>query len=57
MTDRAAKTESAEIEITPEMIAAGVDALYQFDINEPTQAEMEHAVRSVFVVMFEARKK
>jgi len=43
-------------EITPEMIEAGVSALYGFSITEPTEAEMREAVAAVFRAMCNTRK-
>ena len=40
-----------EIEITPEMIEAGVEELYCHDITEPRKDEMCEAVANVYRVM------
>ena len=41
----------AEIEVTSEMIEAGLDTLYEFDITEPREAEMRKAVTEVYRTM------
>lgn len=43
--------EKEEIEVTPEMIEAGVDELYRHDILEPKRVEMKVAVSEVFRAM------
>ena len=43
-----------EIEVTPEMVAAGVDELYNHDITEPERVEMCEAVRCVFLAKYGA---
>ena len=52
MSDRAAPAGGVpatdEIEITSEMIEAGVDELYCFDITEPRLNEMRIAVAAIF---------
>lgn len=55
MADRPA-TPADEIEITPEMIEAGLEALYGFPITEPTEAEMRVAVAEVFRTMARLRR-
>ena len=40
-----------EIEISPEMIEAGVDVLFSFPITDPSESEMRMAVGAVFVAM------
>lgn len=40
-----------EIEITPEMIEAGMEELFRHDIQEPCEDEMREAVAAVFRVM------
>jgi hypothetical protein len=45
----------AEIEVTPEMMDAGLSALYRFHITEPDDEEMREAVCAVFNAMIEAR--
>ena len=40
-----------EIVITPEMIEAGLDALYSFPITEPFESEMRDAVAAVYRAM------
>ena len=42
------------VEITPEMIEAGREKLYNFDIMHPVENEMNEAVKAVFVSMFES---
>jgi hypothetical protein len=44
----------AEPEITPDMIQAGLGALYRFHINDPDDDEMRRAVVAVFKSMFKA---
>lgn len=46
---------SGEVEITPEMIEAGLRALYTFRITEPDEDEMRSAVAEVFKMMLEAQ--
>lgn len=45
-----------EIEVTLEMIEAGVEELYRHPIMEPDDETMAEAVRSVFYRMLEVRK-
>lgn len=40
-----------EIEVTPEMIEAGVERLYCFPITEPDEDSMRAAVAEVYRVM------
>ena len=49
--DRGAGAPEAEIEITPEMIEAGLEALYSFPITEPFESEMREAVAAVYRAM------
>lgn len=53
MADRPAREKEDEIEITPEMIEAGLDELYNHDITEPRKDDMRLAVRSVYSAMYE----
>lgn len=46
-----ARQAGEEIEITPEMIEAGVDELYCFDMQRQDDDEMREAIASVFNVM------
>lgn len=43
--------ERREIEITPEMIRAGVDVLWDFDLMHPTEDELQKAVGAVYRAM------
>ena len=43
-----AESSAPEIEITPEMIEAGLGALFRFHISEPDDDEMREAVAAVF---------
>jgi hypothetical protein len=45
-----------EIEITPEMIEAGMSALYDFPITEPFESEMREAVAAVYGAMSSIRR-
>jgi hypothetical protein len=45
-----------EIEITPEMIDAGLSVLYRFPITEPVESEMREAVAAVYRAMSNIRK-
>ena len=45
----------AEVEITPEMIEAGLECLWGFPVTEPTEGEMREAVKAVFIAMLAAR--
>ena len=49
-------TEPEEIEVTPEMIEAGLEALYCFPITEPDDASMKKAVVAVFSAMLSVRE-
>jgi hypothetical protein len=53
---RSAGAPANEIEITPEMIEAGLNALYGFPITEPFESEMREAVVSVYKAMNNIRK-
>jgi hypothetical protein len=53
--DRPTRNEECIFEVTPEMIEAGREALYKFDIMHPTEEEMREAVRAVFVSMLQAQ--
>jgi hypothetical protein len=46
----------SSVEITPEMVEAGLITLYEFDIGQPTDHEMRRAVRAVFVSMLQRRR-
>jgi hypothetical protein len=59
MCDRPAQGDEVatnEIEITPEMIEAGLNALYGFPITEPFESEMREAVATVYRAMNNIRK-
>jgi hypothetical protein len=43
----ATKSRIEEIEVTPEMIEAGLAALYRFPITEPFESEMRKAVECI----------
>jgi hypothetical protein len=45
-----------EIEVTPEMIDAGINILWGFPLDCPTEAEMKRAVKEVFLAMYSTRK-
>jgi hypothetical protein len=45
-----------ELEITPEMIEAGRERLYEFEITDPSRDEMNEAVKAVFRAMLLARR-
>ena len=48
----------AEIEVTPEMIEAGVDCFYGWPVsvnNEPSLDEMEEMLKRAFIKMTEVR--
>jgi len=49
--------EADEIEITAEMIAAGVDELMRHDIMQPTREELSRALRSAISAVFGPRLK
>jgi len=53
MVDRLAPLE---IEITPEMIEAGVAAMWEFELDGFDPAEWRRAIRAGFSAMIEARK-
>jgi hypothetical protein len=62
--EHASTTDSVEagapadtIIVTPEMIEAGLVALYNFDIMHPMEAEMREAVKAVFLSMLQSRQK
>lgn len=38
-------------EVTPAMVDAGLDKLYEFDITEPLETEMRKAVAAVYLAM------
>lgn len=46
-----------EIEVTPEMIEAGVEKLYEFDITLPIKEEMMAAVTAVFLEMLRCQRE
>jgi hypothetical protein len=48
---RSAGAPEQEIEVTPEMIEAGLATLYEFDITEPFESEMREAVAAVYRAM------
>lgn len=54
-TGLAIRLASDEIEITPEMIEAGLAELWNHDITEPREDEMREAVRSVYSAMHKSR--
>jgi hypothetical protein len=45
---------SNEIKITPEMIQAGRNVLYDFPIMDPDEESMGEAVREVFLAMMKS---
>jgi hypothetical protein len=49
--DSSAGAPANEIEITPEMIEAGLEALYRFPIEDPFESEMRKAVAAVYRAM------
>lgn len=53
MTDRPAHTED-EIEVTPEMIEAGIDAMWEYDLADFNRKEWAAAMKAGFRAM--ARK-
>ena len=55
-TKEAAGAPEKEIEVTSEMIEAGLEEIYRFTISEPTDDEMREAVRAVYVVMVRKNK-
>lgn len=57
MTDTDERQAGDEIEVTEEMIEAGLETLYGFRITEPSRDEMGDAVREVYVAMREAARK
>jgi hypothetical protein len=54
--DRPAR-ENQEIEVTPEMIEAGLDEIWNHPIMEPTESELRVAVEGVFRAMIRARAR
>ena len=50
-------TLTDEIEITPEMIEAGLSELWNHDITEPRESEMREAVRAVYFAMRTSREQ
>lgn len=44
-----------EVEVTPEMIEAGLDEFYSHGLNEQSPADLGPALRRVFQRMLEAR--
>ena len=44
-----------EIEVTPEIIEAGVEKLYEFDLHEPFRDELRKGVVAVFLEMLRHR--
>jgi hypothetical protein len=47
----------AAIEITPEMIEAGLDELYSIDLASPPEGALETALKAAFFRMLELQKK
>lgn len=54
--DRPASKE-LEIEITPEMIEAGIDELAKFDVFPPIRSELRPAIRRVFLEMLKEYRR
>jgi hypothetical protein len=48
--------EAPEIEITPEMIDAGVNCLWRSPIDEPSEDDLRVTAIKVFTAMFAARR-
>jgi hypothetical protein len=46
---------SLQVDISSEMIDAGVKRLYEFHITEPNEDEMRSAVAEMYKVMYELR--
>lgn len=51
MSERTETRASDDIQVTPEMIEAGMEELFCHDIQEPYEDEMRKAVAAVFRVM------
>ena len=56
MSEGIANVDVPEIEITPEMIRAGLDELYGHPILEPSPETMAIAVEAVFRRMMEVQR-
>lgn len=50
MTDRPAHTED-EIEVTPEMIEAGIDEMWGYDLDTFKRDEWRQAIKYAFIRM------
>ena len=55
--DESENADVSEIEVTPEMIKAGVDELYGHPIMEPNDEVLAEAVKAVYCRMLEARRR
>ena len=52
-----ANVDDPEVEVTPEMIEAGVDELYGYPIMEPNDDVLVEAVKVVFCRMLEVHRQ
>jgi hypothetical protein len=52
-----AESSETEIEVTPAMIEAGLERLYEFDITQPDPAELRLAVEAVLRAGLESHRK
>jgi len=57
MPEGIANADVSEIEVTDEMIVAGVDELYCHPIMEPTDDRLAEAVKAVFCRMLEVQRQ
>ena len=56
MADRSALKTVQEIEVTPEMIEAGIAAMWEFELDGFDLAEWRMAIRAGFSAMIEVQK-
>jgi hypothetical protein len=50
------RLETEEIEITPEMIEAGMNVVWKTDIMDPREPELRAMVRNIFTSMLSASR-
>jgi hypothetical protein len=56
-THRQAGDETQDVEVTPEMVEAGAEALWAEDFPLPNDEEMARVVSKVFTAMTKARRQ
>lgn len=51
MTKNSSKADRPAFEITPAMIEAGLDILWEYDLGEPKKPELREAICRIYLAM------